>query len=1379
MSFGFGVGDIIKVVELCHKLRRDFADAPRQWQEIHNEMRSLSIVLGDIDVCVSNDDLTDKDRKDLLETARECRNILDELSDTAIANRVLDIQNSVGTGNRTKRVWKRLKWDPDHIRDIRGRISSNVSLLNAFLHRMARTNTAKLVQYVEDQELRRALEWLCPVDYGVQQSDLIMRRQPDTAKWFLNSPEFRRWLEIPGASMFCPGIPGAGKTIMTAVVVDHLLSSPVFGEGVGIAYIYFNFRRGEEQTLNHLIASLLRQLAQQHCCAAEKVKDLYNTHTPGNTQATSSELLNLLYSITMSTWFSRIFVIVDALDECQSSGNVRAKFLSEMLRLQEKVRINIFATSRFITEIERLFIENGAVTVEIRASNEDIQAYMGTILDTLPACVRRSSQLQDEIKETILRAVDGMFLLAQIYASSLEDKLTPKAVRATLNYFRQQGIRSDTGEDAMIQALSQAYDQLMERIHSQRQGYKELAQKTLLWIVHACKPLTTFQLSHTLAFDGVRFVYDEDNIPELQDIISVCNGLVVVDKEGDIIRLVHYTAQQYFEHKRECWFPDADWIITSTCLAILTTTEWFPPSLQVYAAEHWARHLSRCPPSAQRRRQVIQFLQQDNLTPAWAKSMTWDLIEVLDFPWQAGNRVQLNGLHLTAHFGLTVAMDELLADETHLISPDVRDSGHRTPLCYAARSGNVDAVRLLIRRGSNVNVETPAGQTPLTIATTHGHEKIAQILIDKGANVDQTSLYFAVGLFGSMLRTTALCIAAVEGHADMVRLLLAHGADIEFENKKGEMAIFLASSSGHADVMQLLIENGADIESADKTMTTPLMQACRNGHLRAVKLLLRHEAGLERINNDGKTAMSVAASSGSEPILIALMEAGARIDHEDFLDQTPLLLAAIEGHANLVELLLSKGANVEAYRKFIHRKAFFREPRISDLTPLLAAAYYGHACVVATLLNYNADMEARDAEGETPLTMAASETRYNVVELLVKRGADIQARNRRASGLRDFNRIKDQFHQDPEGYVESVAFTLNSMRIVSTGRGMNDIKVWNIATGQYLWKHEGHIKGIATLTSNNGKQLALGSYNCTVKLLDAEITPPPQNDPVDLRKRLNQALQERAKLTLDFMEANNETLQPRDDRPLHIVSPTLCNHFRITTTAFIGLPLQIPPSSLPSLEDVPKCAKTVFPNGPESVAGVLIEDYHQRYRTGERFRLLLCDNLNAKLLVTLCARSYVVDDSTPGNFSSDPRFDGIFTDMGLAANHKHGSENVLCGKLVSEARWLLRKAYSWGPFIPIMINGTQRYMWNTKAVMAILACFENAMDWMQGNRMSDKEERAGQSDGHAARTTQEISMEERLALLSLSQLALSSEILCNNPASESGKYPPRPAMGIT
>lgn len=78
--------------------------------------------------------------------------------------------------------------------------------------------------------------------------------------------------------------------------------------------------------------------------------------------------------------------------------------------------------------------------------------------------------------------------------------------------------------------------------------------------------------------------------------------------------------------------------------------------------------------------------------------------------------------------------------------------------------------------------------------------------------------------------------------------------------------------------------------------------------------------------------------------------------------------------------------------------------------------------------------------------------------------------------------------------------------------------------------------------------------------------------------------------------------------------------------------------------------------------------------------------------------------------------------------------------------------------------------------MANLTTFDSARDWMQGNRISDgeakrreQEKRAGRSDGHAARTAQDISVEERLALL---ELTLPCEIFCNKTVSGSGKSPP-------
>lgn len=62
---------------------------------------------------------------------------------------------------------------------------------------------------------------------------------------------------------------------------------------------------------------------------------------------------------------------------------------------------------------------------------------------------------------------------------------------------------------------------------------------------------------------------DLDNIPDLKDILSVCAGLVTVNEESQIIRLVHYTTQDYLEGIREKWNPNAQRDIASTCLTYL------------------------------------------------------------------------------------------------------------------------------------------------------------------------------------------------------------------------------------------------------------------------------------------------------------------------------------------------------------------------------------------------------------------------------------------------------------------------------------------------------------------------------------------------------------------------------------------------------------------------------------------------------------------------------------------------------------------------------------------------------------------------------------------------------------------------------------------
>lgn len=87
----------------------------------------------------------------------------------------------------------------------------------------------------------------------------------------------------------------------------------------------------------------------------------------------------------------------------------------------------------------------------------------------------------------------------------------------------------------------------MERINGQQAGFQLLAKNVLLWITRAKRPLTTSEIQHALAVEIGEAQIDKDNFPEVEDIVSVCAGLVTVDDESNIIRLVHYKTQEYFE----------------------------------------------------------------------------------------------------------------------------------------------------------------------------------------------------------------------------------------------------------------------------------------------------------------------------------------------------------------------------------------------------------------------------------------------------------------------------------------------------------------------------------------------------------------------------------------------------------------------------------------------------------------------------------------------------------------------------------------------------------------------------------------------------------------------------------------------------------------
>ena len=111
----------------------------------------------------------------------------------------------------------------------------------------------RLRQLGDDQEYQAVINWLTPVNYALQQNDFIARRQEGTGEWFLNSTEFKQWLSQSKQTLFCPGMPGAGKTMITATVIDHLYRTYQNKPKTSITYIYCNFRQQHQQRYTDLL----------------------------------------------------------------------------------------------------------------------------------------------------------------------------------------------------------------------------------------------------------------------------------------------------------------------------------------------------------------------------------------------------------------------------------------------------------------------------------------------------------------------------------------------------------------------------------------------------------------------------------------------------------------------------------------------------------------------------------------------------------------------------------------------------------------------------------------------------------------------------------------------------------------------------------------------------------------------------------------------------------------------------------------------------------------------------------------------------------------------------------------------------------------------
>ncbi|KAF4470193.1 Transient receptor potential channel pyrexia [Fusarium albosuccineum] len=829
---------------------------------------------------------------------------------------------------------------------------------------------------------KAALDWITPIDYAPQQSDIYNRRQPGTGEWLIESDEFQDWLRADKQTLFCPGIPGAGKTMLTSIVVNYLLQVSYEDRTIGVAYIYCDFRRHNEQKGSDLIASLLKQLCQGRRALPEGVKTLFSKHQAPRTRPSLSELRRALQEVAAE--YSRVLFVIDALDECETADGCLIHFLEHLFNLQAETKTNLFATSRFIPEIMQEFEK--AMSLEIRATQHDVRRYLDDRMKRLPTFVQNRPELQEEVKARILESVQGMFLLAQLHLDSLVGKRSPKALRTALRNL-------SSGSDGS-RAYDKAYDDAMERIQDQIADRVSLAKEALMWITCAKEQLSPLALQQALATEPGEPEFDEENISQIEDIVSACAGLVAIDAQSDTVRLVHFTTQGYFERTQNRWFPDASSQMTVKAITHLSFEpfplehasfyvfkRWLERSpFQVYAARNWGDHARESPGDFQT---IEDFLTSEKR--AMATEQKRNPLS-LDY--------KTTGLHEAAYFGLKEAVERLLKK----YPIDMQGPGGESALEIACQRGHLPLVELLIDCGASLS------GTCVTNAVDQGYEAIVALLIDKGANINLPT-------FPSK---PALQIAITQGSDSVVQLLLDHGADVNLQTSGRTSSLHCAVSRDSEPLVRLLLDHGAHTNLQDDDGASPLHTAVRHNYEPLVRLLLEHGADVNLLDDMGTSALALATKQGSDSMVQMLLDHGANVNLQDPYGVSILHFVVRRDNEPLTRLLLDHGANINLQaqngmsplhiavrydrqplaRLLLDRGAEVNLQDQDGMTPLYIAVCCSCQPLAQMLLDSGANIDVQDQDGLSPLHMAICCSCEPLVRLLVNRGADVNLKTK-------------------------------------------------------------------------------------------------------------------------------------------------------------------------------------------------------------------------------------------------------------------------------------------------------------------------------------------------------------------------------------------------
>ncbi|KAH6902508.1 ankyrin repeat-containing domain protein [Coprinopsis sp. MPI-PUGE-AT-0042] len=688
--------------------------------------------------------------------------------------------------------------------------------------------------------------------------DTLAKATLGTGVWLLRGEKFSLWLEPNGdlKILWGSGIPGAGKTILASIVINMLEAmAKESGQRICVAYIYIRYSDRSEMTVRTVLEVLVRQMVERHSELLQVVQETYAQHIQEGTQPTEAQLLGLLQELTKQ--LPATFYILDALDEAPIGIQLA------LVKKLSSLNCKMFITSRPLKAVEAHFPD--AYTFPIIAQDEDIDLHIkqkiedNVDLQGLLAAV--DSSVQEEIVKTIKQKCGGMETL-----------------------------------DAFPTEIEEAYQQTWQRILSQNSRHAALAKYILLWVTHAQRSMTIEELQHAVATSPDDHTFKSTRLVPENTLIGLCRGLVTMDEESRLVRLVHYTAQKPCKTYSLSSTHAPHSLLAKICITHLSACGFQDTSVKsydeldralladpllAYAHDAWAFHARESTVDSTISSQLTNFVTGCHSYPQSLDGVTFAGTQSLGSPNVRTKEERETPLGLASRQGHLAAAQDLLRLPD--VSINATDKNGFSPLMWASICSHEVVQVLLDDVRIQVNVRDKDGWTALMLASRQNNVEAARLLLAR-PDIELTPVYerlvsllvahpsIQVNLMDRRRWTPLMC-AAHFGHKGTTELLIAH-PDIDVNlGDHGWSPLMCATGQGHTSTAEALLAH-ADIRVNQVTNngSSALMTAAYLGHEDIVQLLLAHpDTDPNLSNNEGQSAVYCALTNGQEGVARLLL----------------------------------------------------------------------------------------------------------------------------------------------------------------------------------------------------------------------------------------------------------------------------------------------------------------------------------------------------------------------------------------------------------------------------------------------------------------------------------------------------------------------------